>query len=247
MGMSGSHQRPRIHPADRSGAIYGRLHVEPGVERLPGDPGANLRSALRARMPPHPDRRRPGRDLPPQARRIGSARRHCRPPPADPHAEERPPCRLRRRRAGLADGCQRPPPDRVRGGHPRAARRPGRPDADEHPLVPPPCRDPRRGDRDHRRHGSRHAPEHAGEQPSRAPGAGIRRCLHRDGRAARQGPRHPRAARQPSHSHRHRLARVRSRSATRIRSASASSSSASATPRWTAAGPRSASAARTSK
>ena len=155
VGLSGPHERPRIHPADRPGAVHGRLHVEPGVERVPGDPRAHLRPPLRAGLPAHPDRRGPGRHLPPEARRVRPARRHRRSPPGDPVAQERPARRLRRRRPGLAHGRQRPPAARLRGGHPRAARQARRPDAHQHPRVPPAGRGPRRGDRDDPRHGRR--------------------------------------------------------------------------------------------
>ncbi len=220
--MSGPHQCARVHTVDRPGAVYGRVHVEPGVERVPGDPGADLRPPLRAGLPADPDRRRAGGDLPSQARRLGSPRRHRRPPSGDPEAEERAPCRLHRGRTGLADRRQRSPPDRLRGGDPRAARRAGGTDADQHPVLPTARGDPRRGDSDHHRHGRRPAPEHSREQSPRAPRAGLQRDLRGHRGAARQGPRHPRAPRERSHPHRHRLARVRSRSVTRTRSASAS-------------------------
>ena len=76
----------------------------------------------------------------------------------------------------------------------------------------------------------------------------LRRGVRRLRRAARPRSRHsrPQGSRR-EHPHRHRLAVQRLVRPHRPRSASASSCSAAATPRWTAAAPRAASAARTSR
>ena len=165
VGLPGAHERPRIHPADRAGPVHRRLHPQSRVERLPGHPRTHVRPAVRAGLPPHPRRRQARRHLPPEARRRG--------PPGRRHAT----ASRRRRRSkngkkialiGAGPASLTVANDLMPLGYQctifEKRPRPGRPDAHQHPRVPPARGGARRGDRLHRRHGRRDALRHAGRR-----------------------------------------------------------------------------------
>ena len=76
VGLSGPHQRSRIHPPDRAGPLHRRLHAQPGVERFPRHSRPHLRPSVRTGLPPRTRGWQTRRHLPAQARRGRSARRH---------------------------------------------------------------------------------------------------------------------------------------------------------------------------
>ncbi len=152
---------------------------QPRVERVPRHPGPHLRPALRAGVPPRPGRRQAGGDLPAEAGRGGPPRRGQAPAAATaPPVKNGKRVALDRRRAGVADGRQRPDAARLRSHDLREAAAPRRTDADQHPGFPAARAGARRGDRLHPRHGRRRPLQHAGRQPrgaARRPAA-TRRC-----------------------------------------------------------------------
>ncbi len=137
MGVSRAHRCARVHPADRAGSLHRRLHRQPRVERFPGHPRPCLRPALRTRLPAPARRGQAGRDLPPQARRRGPARRHHAAPAEGAIEEERQAHCLHRRGPGDAHRRKRPAADRLRGRDLRAVRDRRRPDAHEYSRLPP--------------------------------------------------------------------------------------------------------------
>ena len=210
VGLSRAHRRPRVHPPDRARRVLRCVHGQPGVERVPGDPGPGLRPALRARLPARPGRGEAGRDLPPEAGRGGS-QGPDRPPPAhDPEAEERQARRLHRRRSRVAHGRERPAAARLRGRHPRAVGNARRADAHQHSRLPPAGDRACRGDRLHHRDGRRDPLRPARRQPEEAARHRRFRCrVRRQRRAEGQGARSARAqGRRRQHPHRHPVAGV---------------------------------------
>ena len=174
MGLPGPHECSRVHPPDCPGPVLRRLHAQPGVERVPRHPRPHLRSPLRAGLPPHARRRSGRRHLPPQAGGRRSEGRHHRPAARCPDPEERQAHRLHRGRPGLADRGQRPGPAGLPGHHLREARRRRRPDALEHPRLPPAPQRARRGDRDdHRHRGHRRPLQRPGQQHEGAAGRRV--------------------------------------------------------------------------
>ena len=189
-----------------------------------------------------------GRDLPPEARRRRLQGRHHAAGCRSPAREERQAHRAGRRRPGLARGRARSRPARL----PLHGVRPGpegrRHDADADSEIPPARRRDRRGNRLHPQPRHRVQGRQAHRQHEGAAGGELRRDLRRLRRAARPRARHSRPqGSRPRTSTSASTGCPTSRSATSPRSASASSCSAAATPRWTAAAPRAASAARTSR
>ena len=168
VGLSGPHERPRVHPADRAGSVYRRLHAEPGVERLPRDPGPDLRPSLRAGLPARARGRQAGRHLPAEARRRRPARRHQRPPSRHPDGTNGKRVALVGAGPASLTVCNDLLPVRLRVRDLREERARRRPDAHQHPVVPPAGARARRGSRHHPRHGRRHPLQHAGGQPARA-------------------------------------------------------------------------------
>ncbi len=159
---------PGVHPAHRARAFHRSLHGEPRIECVSRDSRPDLRSPVRARVPPRAGRREARRDLPAQARRGGQPRRHHGFAAAGGRREEREEDRAHRRGSGVADGRQRPDAARLRGHDLREAATAGRPDAHQHPRLPAPRTGPRRRDRLHRRHGRGRPLQHAREQPEGA-------------------------------------------------------------------------------
>jgi len=135
VGLSGAHERARVHPHDRSGALRRRLHVEPRIQRLSRDLG------VRADRPCEPACRRDRVDGQPVAicrlKRVASdlkgdiseRLRHS-------HGKERQAHCLYRFRTVGTHGRQRPLTARLRGRDVRAVRQAGRAHAHQHPRVP---------------------------------------------------------------------------------------------------------------
>ena len=205
------------------GPVLRRLHGQPGIERVPRHPRPRLRPSLRARLPPRPRRGQAGRDLPPEARRGRPQGRHRGPPAGDPGAEERQARRLHRRRPGLAHRRERPAAARLRGRDLRAVGQAGRPDAHQHPGVPPARDGDRRGDRLHHRHGRRDPLQLARRQHEEAARhRRLRRRVRRLGRAEGQGAQAARPRRKATPTSTSASSgSSRSRSSTSTRSASA--------------------------
>ena len=161
MGLPGPHPGSRVHPNDRRRALFGCLHGQLEVERVPGNPRAHLRPSVRARVPARPRRgrepaeARAGGDLPPEARRSrlqGSRRdQETRCPSA--RKIKRKKDRLHRRGPGVAHRRARPRADRLR----RHGVRPGPPrrrhDLDPDPALSPADGSDRRGGGLHPRSG----------------------------------------------------------------------------------------------
>ena len=231
-----------------AGPLQRRLHDQLAVERVSGNSRPHLRPPLRAGLPARPRRGNAGRDLPPEARRRRLQGRHHAAACRSPSAKNGKRIALRRRRPRLAHGRARSRPARL----PLHRVRPGpqgrRHDAHADSEIPPARIGDRRGSRLHPQPRHRVQGRQAHRQHEGAAGGELRRDLRRLRRAARPRARHsrPQGSRQ-EHPHRHRLAVHRLVRPHRPRSASASSCSAAATPRWTAAAPRAASAARTSR
>ena len=102
-----------------------------------------------------PRRRQARRHLPAEARRRGSQGRHPRPHPDRPDGQERKEGGAHRRRSGVPDRGQRPDAARLPVHHLREGAAPGRPDAHQHPRLPPPRRSAGRRDWLHHQHGRR--------------------------------------------------------------------------------------------
>ena len=151
VGMSDPHARAGIHPADRAGPLRRRLHAELGEQRVPRHSRPRLRPPVRARVPPRPRRGEAGRHLPPEARRRRLQGRYRRLHAGHSGGEERQAHRADRRRPCLAHRGARSAAARL---HLRAVRegpQGRRPDAHQHPLLPPAGDGARRGGRPHRR------------------------------------------------------------------------------------------------
>ena len=215
---------------------------------FPGNPRTHLRPPVRAGLPARPRREGAGRDLPPEARRRRLQGRHHGPAAEGGRegqaqrqahrAGRRRPCLAHRRARSRADGL------RMRGVRRRLPLR--RHDALADSKVSPARQGDRRGVQLHPRSRRRVPRRAADRQPEGAaePKAGTRSSSAPARRAgASSTSRAARKRRRTSTSAS--TGCRRSRSATSTRSASASSCSAAATPRWTAAAPRAASAART--
>ena len=112
--------------------------------------------------------------------------------PKAPAAEERQARRADRRGPGVADGRERSDAARLRGRDLREARRAGRADAHQHPLLPSAREGARRRSRQDPRHGRRRPVQHAGDEHEALAGRGVRRGVRRQRRAEGQGARHPR-------------------------------------------------------
>src|SRR5580704_18007580 len=107
MGVSGAYECAGIHTHDRKRAIYGRLHVEPGIQRFSGDFGPDLRSAVRACLPSGTSGWESGGDLPVETGRGGSSRRYLGPAAEDSGEEKWKARSLRGRGTGFADRGER--------------------------------------------------------------------------------------------------------------------------------------------
>ena len=162
--------------------------------------------------------------------------------------EKRQAHRDRRRRPRLAHRGPRSRAARLSLHRVRCRSQGRRHDADADSEIPAAGFGDRRGNRLHpqSRHRVQGRPAH--RQPEEAAHREFRRDLRRLRRAARPRTRHSRPqGGRSQYPHRHRMARLGLVRAMSARSASASSCSAAATPRWIAAAPRAASAARTSR
>ena len=189
---------------------------------FPGILGTDVRSAVRAGVPADPRRRQAGRDLPVEARGRRSQGRRPRSAAEGRGGQERQEGRADRRRPGVADGGQRSDAARLRRHDLREAAAAGRADAHQHPGVPAARRDPRRGDRLHRRHGREGPLRLAGREP-RAACSTRRRSTPCSSAAARRRARSSRfpAATTPIRSSSASSGSSRFTSATSTRSASA--------------------------
>ena len=172
--MPGAHQRPRIHPAHRQRAIHRVVPPQPEVQRLPRDPGPDLRPSLRTGLPAGAAGRRARGDLPAEAGGRRSQGRHPALPAGHSRREEREAHRVHRRRGRLAHRRKRPDAAGVRSHDPREAGSARRPDVDEHPRVPASGQGPLGRDQVHHGHGGGPAPEQPRRQPGRPPGRGLR-------------------------------------------------------------------------
>ena len=145
-----------------------------------------------------------------------------RPPAGRARTEERQARGLHRRRPRLAHGRQRPAAARLRGRDLRAVGQAGRPDAHQHPVVPPARGRARRGNRLHHRDGRRDPLRLARREPEEAARDGrLRRGVRRQRRAQGQGARSFPAARKAARtSTSASTGSSRSRSSTSTRSAS---------------------------
>ena len=210
MGLPGPYAGSRIYSPHRRRRPRRRLSDQLEVERLPRDSGADLRPAMRARLPSRTPAGRARRYLPAQARRRRPQERHSGSSSQGPRSTQRQADRLRRRGAGVADRRPRSRRHRLRRHSVRFRRARRRHDAQPDPEVPPPGRSHRRGSRLRavdRRHVCRLAAH-------RQPQGDARRRLRRDFRRLRRAPRpRSRRARPPrgrrKHPYRHRLARER--------------------------------------
>ena len=209
MGLSGPHAGPRIHPADRAGALLRRLHDQLEVERVSGNSRPHLRPSVRAGLPARARRERAGGDLPPEARRRRLQGRRQRAHAEAGGAQERQARRAGRRRSGLADGGARSRAARLplRGVRRRPQSRRHDPHAD--PQIPPARQRDRRGMRLHPRPRRRVPRRHAHRQPEGAARRRLGRGVRRLRRAARARPRHSRPPGSgQEHPYRHRLAEL---------------------------------------
>ena len=247
MGLPRAHARSGIHPIDRRGPLQRRLHDQLEVERVSGNSRTHLRPPVRARLPPRPRRGNPGRDLPAEARRRRLQGRH-QAPHAEARGEERQAHRAGRRRPRLAHGGARSRSARLSLHRVRFRPQGRRHDADADSEIPPAGFGDRRGNRLHPqpRHRVQGRPAHRQHEEA-AGGELTTRSSSAPARRAAASSTFPAARKPPRTSISASTGCPTSRSATSTRSASASSCSAAATPRWTAAAPRAASAARTSR
>ena len=210
VGVPRTHQRSRVHTADRSGGVLGGVPAQPRVERVPRNPRPHLRPSLRAGLPPHPHRRPAGGDLPPQAGGRRPARRRSptgcprRPrrrtasgSPASARARRRSRWPTISRRSATRSPSSRswPPPGGLMRSNIPSFRLPAAVLDEEIGMI--------LGMGVEIRYNT------PGQQPEGAAGRGLRRRLRRQRRAQGQGagaPRPPGGRRQRPH--RHRLARV---------------------------------------
>ena len=248
MGLPGPHARSGIHPIDRRGPLQRRLHDQLALERVSGNPRTHLRPPVRAGLPARPRRGNAGGDLPPEARRRRLQGRH--------HAA----------------GCRSPSPKNGKrialvGGGPASL-------AVARDLAPLGyhCtvfdQDPKAGGMMRTQIPKFRLPDSViDEETDYILNLGIEfkggqridsmktllarelttRSSSAPARRAAASSTFPAARKPPRTSTSASTGCPTSRSATSTRSASASSCSAAATPRWTAAAPRAASAARTSR
>ena len=223
MGLSGPHQRPRVHPPDRPGPFHRRVPAQSGIERVPGHPRPHLRPAVRAGVPARARRREAGRHLPPEARRRRQPRRSeatsCRAAPAEKNGKK---VAL----IGAGPASLTVANDLVPLGYSvtifEKLPRPGGLMRINIPAFRLPAAGPRRGDRLHHRHGRGGPLRHAGRQPEGAARRGrVRRGVRRQRRAERQGAGDSRAGTTPTRSSSASTGSSRSTSATSTRSASA--------------------------
>ena len=212
MGVPRPHPRSRIHPSDRPGPLWRRLHGQLGVERVSGHPGPHLRPPLRARLPARP---RGGREcraararghLPPEARggrfegRRGGAH-------AAPAAVQRQAHCLRGRGAGVADGGARPGAAGLSGDGVRRRAEGGRFHAPADSALSIARERDRRRDGLHFRARRRVQERPAPRVDEGAAGRRLRRRVRRLRRAARARSGYSRPQRGGrAHPHRHRLA-----------------------------------------
>ena len=209
VGLPGAHRRARVHPPDRAGPFSDAYMLNRESNVFPGILGRVCD------RPCEPACRRGRVEDKPVAicrlKRVAADHEDDRRPPAGvPPAEERQARRLHRRRPRLAHGRERPAAARLRGRDLRAVGQAGRPDAHQHPGVPPARERARRGDRLHH---STWASSSATTRRSRAckkllatggfdavfVGSGAPKGKELELPGREDGDRHP---------HRHRLARV---------------------------------------
>ena len=104
VGVPRAYRCAGVHPNDRPGPVHRGLHAQPGFQRLPRNPRAHLRPAVRAGVPPRPRRGEAGGHLPAQARRRRQQGRVPPSPSRNSEGEKRQARRVDRRRPREPDG-----------------------------------------------------------------------------------------------------------------------------------------------
>ena len=219
----GAHQRAGIHPDDRAGPVRRRLHPQSRVERV-----SRAFSGRTCDRPCEPACRRGRVDGKPVAicrlKRVAADHKDDITDrlPKIPTAKNGKKVALIGAGPSVTDRGERPDAAGLPVHHLREGAAPGRPDAHQHPRLPPPRTSARRRDRLHREHGRHDELRLAGDEPEAAGRLeGIRRGVRRQRRAEGQGARPARAGTTPIRSSSASSGSSRFTSVTSNRSASA--------------------------